>query len=222
MSIHEVGSMYNQPSVYNHGGGGGGGSVDYQPIPEAVKNLYERLTFIRSDVETTPYIAANIPLDFDDKLTMTIFYDRPFNPAGQQYLFQNNDATFFTKFFSGPVIATGWNDGVPTDYNASYISEGTINLVVDKDHYSINGHTYSTNKGAAVNTIIRKLCYILNTGNQQQLSFFKLKTFDHDGNLKYSVYPARRIADSKLGVYCEQLNDFWTATSFSEAGPVIE
>lgn len=222
--IENVHSVYNQQSIYNQGGsgGGGGGSPDFQPIPEDVKDLYKRLTFIRSDIGQVPSIGVNIPLEFDDRIEMTVFYDRSLNPAGQQYLFLDSTWTFFTKFFTGPLIATGWNNGGPTDYNASYISEGTINLDVDKDHFTINGHTYTTNKGASVNTRVRYLCYILNAGNQQQLSFFNFKTYDSGGNLKYSVYPARRIADSKLGVYCEQLDTFWTATNFSEAGPVID
>ena len=219
MSLLEKGSVYKQPSVYNQGGGG---SPDYQPIPADVKDTYKRVTFIRSDLNSVPMIRVLLPLDFDDTIKMTLFYDRPLNPAGQQYLWLDTTWNFFTKFYSGPIMSTNWGNTSFTDYSASWFNSGTLELTANKTKFVLNGHVNPSSAGPNNAFTVRYLAYVLNGGNNQQISFYNFKAFDNNGNLKYSLYPVTRIADNVNGVYCEQQGVFYPATNYSTAGPVIE
>ena len=220
--MKSVPRINNGFGIYLNGGDGGGGSPDYQPIPDDVKDTYKRVTFIRSDLGELPMIQVLLPLDFDDTIEMTLVYDRPFNPAGQQYLWLDTTGFFYTKFFSGRVMSTAWGYDPATDYNAIFFNSGTLNLNANKSAFDINGHVNPPSVGASRPFTVRYLARLLNSGNDQQISFYNFKAFDNNGNLKYSLFPVTRIADNVNGVYCEQQGVFYPATNYSVAGPVIE
>ena len=223
--IGNVHSTYNQPSLYNQAGAADS-ATDFEPIPENLSDTYKRLVYIRhNDTNAqSPVISVNIPLLYTDKINETLVFNNEI-PGGATTVWQGSDIGWLTKLeilYGVLKIMNKWNyvpgGGTGYDFTISF-TKGVFELSINKDHSEVNGVAYPVTKGSTANTNVRLLTQFPYKIN---FDFYNFKIFGSDDKLKYSLYPVIRLADSKLGVYCEQQDTFYAATGFDEPGPVIE